>query len=67
MSEKTKIERAILLLQQEYTDKMTICDMLLAIKLLKNEVDASIFLTLQPRRLRNAWLFGEVAGRKVQG
>lgn len=58
----SKIEQAIVLLQEQYGDKLQIKEMLAAIKLLKNEVDATIFLTLKPGRLRNAWLQNEIKG-----
>lgn len=56
----SKIEQAIMLLQEQYGDKLQIKELLAAIKLLKNEVDATIFLTLKPGRLRNAWLQNEI-------
>lgn len=49
-----------MLLQEQYGDKLQIKELLAAIKLLKNEVDATIFLTLKPGRLRNAWLQNEI-------
>ncbi len=52
-----KTERAILVLQDEFGETMQIGEMLAAIKFLKSDLEAGIFLTLKPGALRNAWLW----------
>jgi hypothetical protein len=52
-----KTEQAIMVLQDEYEGRMQIEEMLTAIKLLKNDLEAGIFLTLKPGTLRDAWLW----------
>lgn len=54
--QRTKIEKAIGVLQDEYGERLRIEDMLSSIKLLKNDLEAGIFLTLKPGTLRDAWL-----------
>jgi len=52
-----KTEQAILVLQDEFGETLQIGEMLAAIKFLKNDLEAGIFLTLKPGALRNAWLW----------
>jgi hypothetical protein len=52
-----KTEQAILVLQDEFGERLKIYEMLAAIKFLKNDLEAGIFLTLKPGPLRNAWLW----------
>jgi hypothetical protein len=52
-----KIEQAISVLQDDFGETLQIGEMLAAIKLLKNDLEAGIFLTLKPGALRNAWLW----------
>jgi hypothetical protein len=52
-----KTEQAILVLQDEFGETLQIGEMLAAIKFLKNDMEAGIFLTLKPGALRNAWLW----------
>lgn len=52
-----KTEQAILVLQDEFGERLKIGEMIAAIKFLKNDLEAGIFLTLKPGPLRNAWLW----------
>jgi hypothetical protein len=52
-----KTEQAIIVLQDEFGEKLEIGEMIAAIKFLKNDLEAGIFLTLKPGALRNAWLW----------
>lgn len=58
--QRTKIEQAIGALQDEYGERLRIEDMLSSIKILKNDVEAGIFLTLKPGTLRDAWLLESI-------
>jgi hypothetical protein len=55
-----KTEQAILVLQDEFGEMLKIGEMLAAIKFLKNDLEAGIFLTLKPGPLRNAWLWNGI-------
>jgi hypothetical protein len=57
---RTKIEQAIGVLQDEYGERLGLGDMLGSINLLKNDVEASVFLTLKPGTLRDAWLLDSI-------
>jgi hypothetical protein len=46
-----------LVLQEEFGETLQIGEMLAAIKFLKNDLEAGIFLALKPGALRNAWLW----------
>jgi len=52
-----KTEQAILVLQEEFGETLQIGEMLAAIKFLKSDLEAGIFLALKPGALRNAWLW----------
>ena len=52
-----KTEQAILVLQDEFGETLQIGEMLAAIRFLKSDLEAGIFLTLKPGALRNAWLW----------
>jgi hypothetical protein len=58
----SRIEQAIRGLQEQYGERLEIKEMLAAIKLLKNDIDAAIFLTLNSGPVRDAWLLNEVKG-----
>lgn len=51
-----KTEQAVSVLQAAYSEKLQIGQMLAAIKLFMNDLEAGIFLVLKPGELRNAWL-----------
>jgi hypothetical protein len=53
---KSKTELAVEVLQKDYSHKFEIGDLLQAIKFLKTEEDAGIFLTLMPGDLRDRFL-----------
>lgn len=53
---KTKTEQAVELLQEAYGEWYAVDDLLRGITLLKDEVDAGIFLALKPGALRDGWL-----------
>jgi len=53
---RSKTEQAVALLQEAYGEELEIDVMLRAITCLKDEVDAGIFITLKPGKLRDIWL-----------
>ena len=62
-STASKTERAISLLQDNYSDAFDVQDLVRAINCLKDDTDASIFLTLKPGNLRDVWLRCLIRGR----
>lgn len=53
---KTKTELAIVLLEQQYSSKLSLTEMVTAIDVITRENNATVFVTLASEKLRDAWL-----------
>lgn len=56
----SKTEHAVAILQKEYEDTMEMDDLIQAINLFENIRKAEIFITMNPGKLRDAWLEKEL-------
>lgn len=61
VAQQTPIQKAIIVLQDTYTDKFTIDDMILAMTIFEQPVKSEMFLAMREGNLRDSWLEMELS------